>query len=243
MSPFVIDADPAAVAAEAESRVLAAIGSAQRRRGRARLVLAGGSTPRALYERLAARPERLDWDRVDFFFGDERCVPPDDARSNHAMARATLLDPLRVVPSRIHRIPGERPPDEAAVAYEDELRRAADPDPDGARFDLVLLGLGADGHTASLFPGGPELDAKGRLAIASRAPTEPRERVTMTPGVLGAARGVLFLVTGEGKAEAVARAAAGDPELPACRIDPVAGERLWLIDRAAASRLPPSAGR
>jgi 6-phosphogluconolactonase len=159
-------------------------------------------------------------------------VPPEDERSNFGLARRTLLENLEAQPGRIHRIRGEDPPPAAAVAYEREVR--------GTTFDLVLLGLGPDGHVASLFPCSPGLDETGRLVIPAEPKLEPHvERVTLTPPVLRAARRIVFLVTGEDKAGAVAKALAGppDPSTPGSLIRAEVGETLAILDEQAASQL------
>lgn len=201
--------------------------------GRATIALAGGSTPRATYQHLAARCP--PWGRVEFFFGDERCVPPDDEGSNYRMAREALLDRIPLRPEQVHRIPGELPPEEAAAEAERELRAAVPGDPVPV-LDLVLLGMGPDGHTASLFPGGPELES-GRLMLPVHRPELPQPwRVSMTLRVINAARRVLMVVGDAAKAPVVPRAVAGDPELPAGRVKPQ-GELTWLLTRAAAAEL------
>jgi 6-phosphogluconolactonase len=210
--------DPARAVAEEIARIAKAGGS---------LALSGGSTPRRAYE-LAGRLESR-WREVDLWFADERCVPPADARSNYHLVRETLLDGL-AVPPNVHRIRGERPPEEAAAAYDEELR--------GAELDLVLLGIGADGHTASLFPRAPSLDERERLAVAAEPGLEPFvPRVTMTIPALAQAGLALYLVTGSDKAEAVERAFGGEPsaETPASL---VRGRRtVAVLDAAAASRV------
>jgi 6-phosphogluconolactonase len=210
-------------------------------RGSFSLVLAGGSTPRILYGLLAARSRLIDWPSVRVFFGDERCVPPDDPASNYRMAEETLL--ARVRPAAVHRIVGEFAPQAAADRYEKEIRDAFAPHP--PRFDLVLLGMGADGHTASLFPG-QEPEEPGRLAVPARSPAAPHDRVTLTSRALTAARGVLFLVSGIAKAKAFARVVAGirgdgPADLPAARVRPEDGRLRWFVDRAAAAELPEGA--
>jgi 6-phosphogluconolactonase len=181
------------------------------------LVLAGGSTPRRAYQLLAGVP--LEWGRVTALFGDERCVPPDDPESNYLMAKQELLD--RVYPGSVHRMPAELGAETAAALY-DGIVRGLSP------LDLVLLGMGQDGHTASLFPGHPALRATGCAAGVHGAPKPPPDRVTLTLGTLRAAQLVVFLVTGADKAAALARALRG--EVPAGMI-PAA---LFLVDRAAA---------
>ena len=219
--------DPSAAAAE---RLAAAV------RAGDEIALTGGSTPRAAYERLATID--LDWSSSRLWFGDERCVPPDDERSNFGMARAALLDRLADGPD-VRRIPGERGPHEGATEYERELRAAFG---DGIPvLDLVLLGIGPDGHCASLFPDHPALDERERLAIGVEEPgLDPFvPRVTLTLPVLNAARAVVFLAAGEEKAAAVARAFEGDPDpgVPASLIAPVSGTLTLLLDAAAASGL------
>jgi 6-phosphogluconolactonase len=202
--------------------------------GRATIALAGGDTPRATYQHLAARCP--PWGRVEFFFGDERCVPPDHEASNYRMAREALLDRIPLRPEQVHRIRGELPPDEAAADAERTLRAAVPGEPCPV-LDLVLLGMGPDGHTASLFPGGPELNETRRLMVPVHRPELPQPwRVSMTLPVINAARRVLMVVGGAEKAPVVARALARDPELPAGRLNPQ-GELTWLVTRAAAAHL------
>ena len=203
MTDTLVLEDPAG---EAVDRLAAAAGAGEQ------IVLTGGSTARLAYERLAARD--VDWSRCTLWFSDERCVPPDDERSNYGMARDALFDRLPGEAPDVRRIPGELGPDAGAAAYETELRAAFG---EGIpRFDLVLLGLGPDGHCASLFPGDPALEERERLAVgvarAGLAPLVPR--VTLTLPVLNAARQVLFLVTGADKAAAAARAFAGRARSP-----------------------------
>ncbi|HVS47768.1 MAG TPA: 6-phosphogluconolactonase [Candidatus Dormibacteraeota bacterium] len=183
------------------------------------LVLAGGTTPQRCYE-LLSRME-VTWGRVSILFGDERCVPPDHPDSNYRMAREALLD--RVAPATIYRMPAELGPDEGAALYAHVVAAVAP-------LDVVVLGVGEDGHTASLFPGHPALKASG-LAVGIRdSPKPPPQRVTLTLTALQAARRVIILATGAGKADAVARAKR--QEVPSGMI---AGAR-WLIDRAAAGQ-------
>jgi 6-phosphogluconolactonase len=229
---------PALVLAAAEewrARSSAAVAGA----GRFAVALAGGSTPRALYAHLASAeaPFRdvLPWRRTHVFFGDERAVPPDHADSNYRMARDALLAHVPVPPGNVHRMRGEDDPDASARAYEEELRAFFGATP---RFDLLLLGLGPDGHTASLFPGSAVLEERSRLAAAATAGTPPLvRRITLTLPALDAAARVLFLVSGASKAAALARVlqgGAGEGALPAARVRPHTGTVLWLVDRAAA---------
>ncbi len=230
--------DAAAVAARAAELVADAARRAAEARGRFVVALAGGGTPRATYERLVdASP--MPWAATHVWFGDERCVPPDHADSNYRMAREALLARVPVPEEQVLRIEGERAPADAADRYDALLRgdAAAHAGAGGATFDLVLLGVGPDGHTASLFPGGEALGERERWAEAVRAPEEVRPhvpRVTRTPPALGAAREVLVLVTGaEKRAAAAAALAGGDDAPPAGRVR--GRERtVWLMDAAAA---------
>jgi 6-phosphogluconolactonase len=201
------------------------------------LVLAGGATPRPAYERAAVH--RAQWRAVTVWFSDERCVSPEDARSNYRMVQTALLSRLhRGACPDLRRIRGELGPGEAADEYERWLRDAGPP-----RFDLVLLGLGADGHTASLFPGQESLLERERLAVGIERPGQPPfvPRVSLTLPALSSTRRLVFLVTGADKAGAVAGAfgagAQPDPRVPASMLPPLAGEVLVLLDAAAASRL------
>lgn len=209
---------------------------------RGHVVLTGGSTPRQAYEELAtaARELGLDMGATVFWFGDERCVPPDDEKSNYRLAKEALFDPLDGAgAAEVKRIPGELGPFEAADAYERELEAAGRP-----RFDLVLMGLGPDGHTASLFPDQPTLQERSRLVVgvpeAGHEPFVPR--VSLTLPALANTRRMVFLIEGEGKAEAVAAAfgpeAEPDPHVPASMVPPLLDDLLVLLDPAAAARLP-----
>ena len=220
--------DPAESAAELIADVAAAGGH---------IALAGGSTPRAAYERAAAMD--VDWSGATLWFGDERSVPPDDERSNFGMVRAALLDRLSGPPPVVRRIEGERDHHEAAADYERALQEAFG---EGVpRLDLVLLGLGPDVHTASLFPGQRALNERDRLAVGVDEPgMDPRvPRVTLTLPLINAARYVAFLIAGADKADAVARAFRGAPsrQAPATLVSPHPGNLVVLLDRAAAARL------
>ncbi len=193
----------------------------------AQIALSGGGTAGAAYD--AAAELLPEWPDAHVWFGDERAVPPDDERSNYRLARERLLDRL-TVPPEVHRVQGELGASEAAALYDREL--------DGVSLDLALNGIGADGHTASLFPAAPALDERERRAVAAEAGLEPFvERVTMTPPVFAATRLLVYLATGESKAEAVRRAFAEEPspETPASLIRGV--ETIAILDAAAAAQL------
>jgi 6-phosphogluconolactonase len=201
-----------------------------------RVALSGGSTPRAIHARLAAPPLRdaIDWSRVLFFFGDERCVPPDSDRSNYRMAKETLLDPLGIAREQIFRMRGEVEPKSAAAEYSKTLEATG-----GQVFDLVFLGMGPDGHTASLFPGTRALEARGSVA-ANWVPAQKEWRLTLTLSTLNAARRVVFLVGGAekaGPATAILTRARGYRKYPAALVRPKEGSLLWLLDEGAGARL------
>jgi 6-phosphogluconolactonase len=199
---------------------------------RCSLGLSGGSTPRPVYERLAVElPDRDAWSRIDVFFGDERCVPPDDPASNYRMAKEALLGRVPIAARQIYRMEGERADhDAAARAYEEIL-------PD--RLDLLVLGLGEDGHTASLFPGAPSVGETRRRVLAVMAPKPPLDRLTITPPVIFDARQTIVLVAGAGKADAMARVIDG-PHAPHRTPGQLARAGLWIADTAAAGRLEAS---
>jgi 6-phosphogluconolactonase len=224
-----VDITVVADAAEA-ARVVAERLAEQARTGGS-IVLTGGSTPRRAYE-LAAELEP-DWGRVELWWGDERCVPPDDERSNYGMAKAALLDRLSAQPGAIHRIEGELGRDSGRELYELELA-------DIGTFDLVLLGLGPDGHVASLFPRFPTLDVTSRDVVGSEAGHEPFvDRISLTLPRLCNTRELLFLVAGEEKADAAARALAGEPThaIPGSLARATEGPTRAVLDRAAAASL------
>ncbi|MCL4808226.1 MAG: 6-phosphogluconolactonase [Thermoanaerobaculia bacterium] len=205
-------------------------------RGRFRVALAGGTTPLAAYRRLAASPwaDVVPWGSVEVFFGDERCVGECDGDRNDAAAREALLLHVPVPPENVHPVPSLAP--DAAERYEALLReRLGAPAPAVPVLDLVLLGLGEDGHTASLFPGHPAAAETRRLVVrVDGAPKPPPSRVSFTLPLLNAARTVVFVVSGDGKRGALARVLSGDRGLPAACVDPPLGERLFYLDRAAA---------
>ena len=216
-------------------------------RGLFTLALSGGNTPRPLYERLAttAFRDRIDWAKVQLFFGDERCVPPDDPQSNYLMVKTALLDQVPLPDANIHRLRGEEPPEQAAAAYANVLQKtfggdaaAGGPPPEG--FDLILLGMGDNGHTASLFPGLAVVTETRRWVMAQYVEVAGMWRLTMTPVVLNAARQVAFLVSGGGKAEVLHRVLEGEYQpvvLPSQIIKPTNGELHWLLDAPAAAKL------
>ncbi|MBL8861706.1 MAG: 6-phosphogluconolactonase [Planctomycetes bacterium] len=233
-------ADPEAVARAARDEVAHAILAAVGERGRCDLVLSGGSTPRRAHELLAA--VELPWDRVHVFFGDERCVPPEHPDSNWHMARETLIQRARIPDANVHRIAGERDPEDAASDAENAIQEHFGLRPgDMPSFDLVLLGMGADGHTASLFPGTNALEESTRIVVANHVEKLGAWRVTMTFPVFEAAQRVLFLVTGPEKAAMVRSATVlrpGAATPPAGRVRPRGGSLVWLVDAAAATKLP-----
>jgi 6-phosphogluconolactonase len=203
-------------------------------RGRCCIALAGGSTPRRTYELLALPPHRarIPWERLHVFWGDERCVPPTDPRSNARMAREALLDHVPLPAAQLHPIDCAGSPDAAALEYDTLLGNFfADQE---ASFDLVLLGLGADGHTASLFPGSAVVEERERRAAAVYAEQDALWRVTLTLPLLNRARTIMFLVSGAGKAPMVREVIEGTAEVPARLVRPVSGEPIWLVDREAA---------
>lgn len=217
-------------------------------RGRFAVALSGGETPRALYRELARQQfaQKVPWRRVQLYWGDERCVPPDDPASNYGVAREAFIKHVPIAPANVHRLEGERDPEAAALAYEEELRVLAKlerPASDVPVFDLVLLGLGRDGHTASLFPHSPALDEEDRFCIATAAPDDAA-RLTVTWPVINSARRVMVLVSGADKAGIVAEVFEGfrlPQAVPAQAIAPVKGQLLWLLDAAAAAELSPAA--
>ena len=236
---FVVLPTAAAVAEAAADRIVAAARNAIRRRGRFVVALSGGSTPRAVYSLVAAPPRvgAVDWSRVEFFWGDERAVPPDHDDSNFGVARRLLLDRLPGVrPAAIHRMPADAPDREAAARrYAVEIARAfgiATNAPRPPAFDLVWLGIGRDGHTASLFPGSTALAERRAWVVATWAPALAAWRMTFSLPLINAARAVLFVVTGSDKSEALGSVRSGSGSLPAARVH--AGSTLWLVDSHAA---------
>ncbi|HSF06596.1 MAG TPA: 6-phosphogluconolactonase [Methylomirabilota bacterium] len=238
----VVLADAAALADRAAQSIVEIAAEAVATRGRVMLALAGGDTPRRTYARLAASPQReaMPWASTFVFFGDERCVPLDHADSNFRMARETLLDKVPLPPGQVFAMPSDAAdPEAGAVAYARvlaeafKLRRGEIP-----RFDLVLLGMGLDGHTASLFPGSPVLKEIFRpVAAVHAAAAAIPQRITLTLPVLNAAANILFLVSGAEKAKAVKAVLGERTLLPAGMIQPEKGRLVWMLDHTAAALL------
>ena len=229
-------ADPAALAHQVAEWMTAA---ARATSGSFRVCLSGGSTPRVLYALLASDDfrDRVPWSRVAWFWGDERFVAHDHPDSNFRMAYDAMLAKVAVPPANIHPVPTDGTPDDAARRYEETLRRvygAATLDPARPLFDLTLLGLGADGHTASLLPGAAVLDEQTRW-VAAVAQGRPEVRITLTYPAIDSSRRVAFLVTGRDKAAILRTIRAGGSTVPAARVRPV-GELTWFVDRAAAGK-------
>jgi len=228
---------PQELAGAAASEFAARAGEAIEESGSFAVVLAGGSTPRAMYGVLARDyADRIDWGKVHVFFDDERTVAPDHDDSNYKMASEVLLEHVSV--GSVHRIRGELPPDEAAEAYEEELRTFFGTE-EVPRFDLILLGVGRDGHTASLFPQTSALEVHDRWVVANPVLKLDTTRITLTVPVINAALAVHFLVAGEDKAEAIGEILEGDADpraYPATLVQPPSGPE-WMLDRAAASKL------
>jgi 6-phosphogluconolactonase len=235
---FTVLPTPTAVAEATAERFVALARDAISERGAFRVALSGGGTPKAVYPLLLDRPRvrAVDWSKVEFFWGDERAVPPDHPDSNFGVAYQMLIAHLPGVRNdRIHRMAAEAEDlDGAALTYESEIRLAFDARGEAPpAFDLVWLGMGPDGHTASLFPGSDAVDEHDRWVVGTYAPSQEAWRMTMTYPLINAARDVLFVVTGADKAEKLAAIRAGDEELPAGRIH--AERTAWLLDEAAAA--------
>ncbi len=212
-----------------------------REHGSFAVALAGGSTPRRTYELLAENEykDRVNWPLVHLFFGDERMVPPDSRESNYRMVKNILVSRVAIQAENVHCIISESAPSESAELYEAELKGFLGT-VDWPRFDLVLLGMGEDGHTASLFPGSHALNEEEKWVVATRQPRTRQDRITLSLPVINHAARVMFMVTGIEKAATLARVLRDDPaneELPAQKVRPVNGTLEWLIDRAAACHL------
>jgi 6-phosphogluconolactonase len=249
----IVVSDPEDLAQEAASRFSVGAAQAQSSSPTAmfRVALSGGSTPRTMYEKLAAAPyrDRVDWSRTQVVFSDERFVPPDAAESNFHTAQEALLSRVNIPDRFIHRYATvETTPQESAVNYEQGIRRVFGVGLDEVpRFDLIMLGLGPDGHTASLFPRTEALHNTHDLVVANFVPKIDMWRLTFTYRLINAGRTVMFLVQGTDKAERVREVMHRDPSLPASGVRPSPGRLVWLLDQAAAGRLhdegrTPSAG-
>ncbi len=213
--------------------------------GRFAVALSGGSTPKALYSLLATNYADFVWNRVFLFFGDERHVPPTDADSNYRMVNESLLTKIQIPAENVFRVQAENPDAAAAASeYEAQLRRffelrSGDRPGEFPRFDLILLGLGPDGHTASLFPDSPALDEQSRLVVANWVAKFNAHRITFTFPVLNRAAEIIFLASGADKADMVRQVLEGKntPPLPSQRVQPSDGKLLWMLDEAAAAKL------
>ena len=228
---IVVLPDPAALTHEATVRFVAFARSALTAQGRFTVALSGGSTPKSLYEELVTQP--IEWQHIHVFWGDERCVPPVHPDSNYGMAQRAWLAHINIPAQNVHRLRGELDSAQAAQQYEDELRTIFGILP---RFDLVWLGMGADAHTASLFPGTPALHEQQRWVVAQYVDKLQAERLTLTPLIINQAANLTFLVTGSDKAAALQAVWHGphDPDqFPAQIVRPTAGQLSWLVDRAA----------
>ncbi len=210
--------------------------------GRFAIALSGGSTPKKLYALLGSEPYRsqIDWTLVDIFWSDERCVPPDNEESNYLMAQQVMLSKIPIPTNQVHRMPADQPDHNAAsYAYTLEMQQVIGTE-GVPSFDLIQLGMGPEGHTASLFPHQPSLHEQQRLVMPVTVPKPPPPRLTFTPRLLNAAVHVLFLVTGAEKQDAVKAVLEGDyqpDEYPAQIVQPTKGEVTWMLDKAAANKL------
>jgi 6-phosphogluconolactonase len=248
---YYVEADPAALARRAAQYFLEMASEAVQAQGRARIAISGGSTPKATFALLADRNEpwrnHMPWDNLELYWVDERCVPPEDADSNYRMTREALLERAPLRPEQIHRIEGELEPEAAAARYESELRNSFRLEgAESPRFDLVQLGMGPDGHTASLFPHTEAIQELSRLAVANHAPGQKQSwRVTLTWSVINHAKSVFFLIAGADKAAVLNEVLTGprDPgRLPSQLIWPSSGILTLILDKAAAALLPATDG-
>ena len=244
---YVVEPDPAALAWRAALHLVELIEEAVAARGRARIAVSGGSTPKATFA-LLADPQhpfvnRMPWDHLELFFVDERTVPPDHPDSNYRMTKEALLDKVGMKSEQIHRMHGELEPEVAAAEYEFDLRRTFRLEgAEAPRFDIVTLGMGDDGHTASLFPHTGAIHEMGRLVVANQVPQKDTWRVTLTWPVINHAREVFFLIAGTDKAEPLKEVFLGPKDverLPSQLIWPASGILTLILDKAAAAQLPP----
>jgi 6-phosphogluconolactonase len=244
---YYVEADPAALARRTAQYFLEMASEAVQARGRARIAISGGSTPKTTFALLADPNEpwrsHMPWDALDLYWVDERCVPPDHADSNYRMTREAMLDQVPLKPEQIHRIEGELDPEAAAARYESELRNGFRLEgAETPRFDLVALGMGPDGHTASLFPHTEAIHELSRLAVANHVPGQKDSwRITLTWPVINHSSSVFFLIAGNDKAAVLKEVLTGkrDPErLPSQLIWPASGILTLILDKAAAALLP-----
>jgi 6-phosphogluconolactonase len=247
---YYVEPDAAALAQRAAQYLVEMAGEAVAGRGRARIAISGGSTPSAAFQLLADPDQpwrgRMPWDRLELYWVDERCVPPDDPQSNYRMTREAMLDHVPLRPEQIHRMEGELEPKMAAARYESELRNSFRLEgAQSPRFDLIALGMGGDGHTASLFPGTKALHELSRLVTANHVDQKDSWRITLTWPVINHASSVFFLIGGADKAVILNEILTGphDPErLPSQLIWPASGILTLILDRAAAALLPATDG-
>ena len=247
---YYVEPDPAALARRAAHHLVEMVSESAEANGRARIAVSGGSTPKAAFQLLADPNEpfrsRMPWEDLELFWVDERTVPPDHAESNFRMTREALLDHVPLHPQQIHRMEGELEPEVAAARYESELRNTFRLEgAETPRFDLISLGMGDDGHTASLFPHTAAIHEIGRLVTANQVPQMNTWRLTLTWPVINHARSVFFLIAGADKASPVHEVFTGprDPErLPSQLIWPSSGILTLFLDKAAAALLPPTNG-
>ena len=247
---YYVEPDPAALARRAACHFVEMVSEAAEATGRARVAISGGSTPKAAFQLLAdpdqAYRKRMPWEALELFWVDERTVPPDHPDSNYRMTKEALLDHVSLQPQQIHRMEGELEPEAAATRYESELRNSFRLEgAETPRFDLISLGMGDDGHTASLFPHTAAIHEMGRLVTANHVPQKDTWRITLTWPVINQARSVFFLIAGTDKAERVHEVFIGprDPEcLPSQLIWPTSGILTLFLDKAAAALLPATNG-
>jgi 6-phosphogluconolactonase len=243
---YYVEPNSAALASRAAQYFVEMAEEAVAARGRARIAISGGSTPKATFQLLADRNQpwhsRMPWDRLELYWVDERCVPPDDEESNFRMTREALLDRVPMRPEQIHRMEGELDPREAAARYESGLRNNFRLEgAEAPSFDLVQLGIGPDGHTASLFPHTEALNEMMRLVAANHVPQVDKWRLTLTWPVINHARSVFFLIGGNDKADVLNEVLTGPRDverLPSQLIWPSSGILTLILDRSAASKLP-----
>lgn len=237
--------DTAALEQNAAEEIASVLTGAIKDRGACFVALSGGETPRQIYRRLGREPlkDKVDWTRVHLFFSDERSVPPNDSQSNYGMVERSLLTWINIPRENVHRMKGEIEPSLAAAEYEKEVKNAFGQQP--TRFDLVLLGMGEDGHVASMFPHTGVLDEKTALVCPNKNPDQNIQRVTLTFPIINDAREILFLVSGKRKASIVQRVLGTikpTNDIPATMVRPVSGVLRWMIDKEAASQIDPTTG-